>query len=262
MDHTFEGCLSGSAACSPPRRWLAISRVLGRRDFANLLPVSAMAPAHGAHVCRTQEQAGFRLAWCYERCKKPENVNTVGELHDIAESFGSKLVLHKKSTAFVNWLRTAKDNIFLLADWREAKPIVEGLGGLRYFMAQRQLRICILAQSQSSYRNASEWAAGIWKTYGRDILVLDGFSSTGVEDFIAQSLEDTGSRVSPSRDMDADSTRACSEDLVNDEPFDEPFADYACSLSLPSLMRAVQDPRQAARIEQMLKCAMWQTYED
>ncbi|CAE7463007.1 unnamed protein product [Symbiodinium natans] len=220
-----------------------------------------MASAH-AHACRTQVQSGCHLAWCYERCKKAEHGDTLGELQGIAASFGVKLVLQKKSTGFLKWLGTAKENVFLLADWREAKPIVEGLGGLERLTGQQQLRMCILAQSDNSFQRASEWTMRVRQSHGIDILVLDGFSRAGVKDFIARSFDETSSCASQEGDTDTDSTRACSEDLMNDEAFDEYLDDYAFRLSLPGLVRAVQDPQQAARLEQMIKHTMWQLYED
>ncbi|CAE7386615.1 unnamed protein product [Symbiodinium natans] len=216
-----------------------------------------MASAHAAHVCRTQEQAGFHLAWCYEMCRKADHSDTLGELQCIAARFGSKLFLHKKSTGFLAWLGKAEKSVFLLADWREAKPVVEGFGGLDRLTAQQsQLRMCILAQSDQSFQRATEWTARVRSSHGIDILVLDGFSHKGVEDFIARSLDETSSCAGG--DMDADSTRAVSEDLAMDNSFNG----YAFGLSLPRILRAVQDPEQAARLEQTIKGTMWQLYED
>ena len=82
------------------------------------------------------------------------------------------------------------------------------------------------------FQRATEWTARVRSSHGIDILVLDGFSHKGVEDFIARSLDETSSCAGG--DMDADSTRAVSEDLAMDNSFNG----YAFGLSLPRVLAA------------------------
>ena len=241
-----------------------------------------MATAPRVHVCRPQEQSTsskFCLVWCYERCNKADQGDTLTELQDIAASFGSDLVLHKKSAGFLSWLEKPRERVFLLADWREAKPIMEGLS--RQTAAKQPIRVCmcILAQSDKVYRRATEWATLIRQSGGWNIKVLDGYSREGVEEFIMQSIEETmasrASRVvegpsSPSqvstfhtRDAAASSSSLPEAGQSSFNPSEE-LGSASSSLSFVTLIRAVQDPQEAARLEEMIQRTMWQQpyYED
>ena len=231
-----------------------------------------MHTSHGSHA-RPQEQVDFCLAWCYERCNKADQADTLAELQVIARSFGSSLVLHKKSTGFLNWLEGSREKVCLLADWREAKPIIDGLTRLTAARQQHiQLRMCILAQSDKMYRRASEWASLVRQGGGREIAVLDGYSREGVEEFLAQGFEpneavhaqeepSSSCLTSHTRDVGANSSQDAEAPPRSETAGS---ADSASStLSLVNLMRAVQDPQEAARLEVMIQRAMWQQpYED
>lgn len=240
-----------------------------------------MATAQSAHVCRPQESASsanFCLVWCYERCNKADQGQTLIELQEVAASFGSNLVLYKKSTGFLNWLERATERVLLLADWREAKPIVDGVNLLTAARSQQfHLEMCILAQSNKTYRRASEWAALIRQGGGRSIKVLDGYSREGVEEFIMQSIEDihascdgrsdldpASSPAFHTHDFDATSVHSLQEAGSTSLQLSEGSASASASaISLVSLIQAVQDPEEAARLEEMIQRTMWQQpYED
>ncbi|CAE6971540.1 unnamed protein product [Symbiodinium sp. CCMP2592] len=117
------------------------------------------------------------LVWCFEHCRKVENQNMHGELGQIASQCGMQLVLHKKFSGFLEWFRdvSSEDTVLLLTDWREVKPIVQGLGGQG--QGCPHLRLCILAQSFTAYRSAVKW---VNSQTGREMPVFHGFTYESV----------------------------------------------------------------------------------
>ena len=225
-----------------------------------------------AQACWQQKQA-FHLAWCYERCHKAEHVETLTKLHEVAASLGSTLVCHKKALGFLSWLQTASGNVLLLTDWREAKPIFEGVehmteGGPQNF----KVRMCITATSGRIYGRACEWANSICQNGGWEVVVLDVFSRGGVEEFIVQSTQEARSfyeqeNLVPSpcptyiddvKDKTSHSkTSAGKSDLAREA------ASVCIRLSMATLKSALQDPDKATKLEEMIRSTMWhQVYED
>ncbi|CAE7239897.1 unnamed protein product [Symbiodinium natans] len=128
-----------------------------------------MAPGCKASVLRNDAK-GRRawMVWCFEHCRKMANQSMYTDMAQIAQECGLELIYHKKCEGFLRWLDglDAGDTVLLVADWREAKPIVEGLRR-RLFP---YLWMCVLTQSQASYFHASSWAAS--HPCGREIPVL------------------------------------------------------------------------------------------
>ena len=225
-----------------------------------------MATAPRVQAGRPQGREAFFLAWCYERCNKADQAQTLAELQAIAGSFGMTLVLHKKSKGFLHWLEGTRGNVLVLADWREAKPILDGHSRLEedgQLAELRGLQMCVLAQSDKMYRRASEWAVLIRQGGGMEIGVLHGYSREGVEAFIMQSLEagsptnvweGCGGSPSPTSHI-RDGAASSSHSL-------EATGSTAPRLSLATLMEALQNPEEASRLEEMIQGSMWQTYEE
>ncbi|CAE7256522.1 unnamed protein product [Symbiodinium sp. CCMP2592] len=165
------------------------------------------------------------LVWCFEHCLKPEQAALRKELAGLAAQYGCKFVYHKKSMSFLSWLEGRKGSVLLVADWREAKPIMEEISKQEQ---RHNFRMCVVAQTATILRRASLWAG----TQSTEIMVTSGFLRHKVEDLIAShvgALRSTGG--------------------------------YGW-LSLPNLLEAVHDPKQALGLEKLIKQTMWQVYED
>ncbi|CAE7244636.1 MDH1B [Symbiodinium sp. CCMP2456] len=235
-----------------------------------------MAPALRAQACWPQKQA-FHLAWCYERCHKAEQVEALTQLHEVAASLGSTLVCHKKALGFLSWLQSASGNVLLLTDWREAKPIFEGVehlteGGPQNF----RVRMCITATSDRIHRRACEWANSIPQRGGWEVVVLDVFTRGGVEEFIVQSAGEARNFIdyeqgnlvrSPSPtytdDVKHNTSHSPSKTSAGKLDLARGSASLCVRLSMATLKRALQDPDKATKLEEMIRSTMWhQHYED
>ena len=105
-----------------------------------------------------------------------------------------------------------------------------------------------------------------------EIVVLDGYSREGVEEFIIQSLAETksvkiqeelcpSSPIPHTRDVGASSSQSAPPGDPSGTTAESPSAAFE-RFSLGTLMRAVQDPQERARLEEMIQSTMWQPYED
>ena len=241
---------------------------VGRKTIA-----SSMVSALRAQACRQQEQA-FHLAWCYERCHKAEQVEALTKLHEVAASLGSTLVCHKKALGFLSWLQDASGKVLLLTDWREAKPIVEGVEHLMDGRPQNfKVRMCIMATSDRIFRRASEWANSILRG-GWEVVVLDVFSRGGLEEFIVQGSQAARNyyeqeNLLPSRcptyPNDAKDLTSHSPSKTTSPKLElaRESASLCIRLSMATLKATLQDPENATKLEEMIRRTMWhQLYED
>ena len=179
------------------------------------------------------------LVWCFEHCLKPEQAVVRKELAALATKFGCKLVCYKKCMSFLRWLEGMKGSTLLVADWREAKPIMEEISKQN---RGHDLRMCVVAQTATILRRASSWART--QNGCAEIMVSSGFLRHKVEELIAshvQALRMTG-------------LAAVSHGVKSTGAYGW--------LSLPNLLEAVHDPKQAHRLEKLIKQTMWQVYED
>ena len=214
-----------------------------------------------------------------ERCHKTDQSETWIQLETVVESFGLSLQRYKKSSGLLNWLEEAQGKVLLLADWREAKPLVEGLDRLEAQGRQDiEVRLCIVATSKAIHRRASQWAETIRQDGGMEIVVLDGFSCEGIEDFITQSVAKTQSSFNVQKKMGAPCPISYTQDVgpTSWQPPKEPKGgpgkyDFAAEITTPlcirlsfsALIRTLQDPQKATKLEEMIRCTMWQQlYED
>ena len=176
---------------------------------------------------------GTRLVWCFDQCLKLEQLQVRQALKDVAAEYSFKFQCQKKSMDFLSWLEGRKESILLIADWREAKPIVEALNKRSN---ECDIRVCIVAQSEKVLRRATDW--------------LNHQVTSFTLSFWPEAAEELLRRHKKSISF----PRSLSP---------QPQDNKTCfPLSLPSLMKAVQDPKQAAVLEQVIRNTMWQTYED
>eukprot|EP00931_Biecheleriopsis_adriatica_P023927 TRINITY_DN15005_c0_g1_i1.p1 TRINITY_DN15005_c0_g1~~TRINITY_DN15005_c0_g1_i1.p1 ORF type:complete len:257 (-),score=39.57 TRINITY_DN15005_c0_g1_i1:96-866(-) len=98
------------------------------------------------------------LAWCHERCFKPEAADMRKMLADMAEAGDATLVCFKKAAKFLEWLAHQRTSPYVLvADWRETKPCWDGLEPYRAAGQGRPLGFCIFAETPQVYQRALEW---------------------------------------------------------------------------------------------------------
>jgi len=179
------------------------------------------------------------LVWCFEHCLKHEQCDVRKELKQCAASTpGCKFVCHKKSMDFLRWLEDREGSTLLIADWREAKPI---LVELSKNSKRHNLHLYVVARTEKIFHRASCWAGE--QSTGGQIMVTLGFSVEATKKFITRHTE-----------MD--------EELPVMPPLQTTSMDTCCLLSLPSLLAVVRDPVQADRLEKLIQNTMWQTYED
>ena len=209
-----------------------------------------MARVSGQTSHDTQDggnEADVWLVWCFEHCCKAEHGDVRRDLIDLAATFGCKCVHHKKVMGFKSWLEGRKGRLLLIADWREAKPVIEELSKRR---ESQDFRMCVVAPSERVRRRASLWK----ESQNSEILLLGAFSRQRVEEFIKQNLKAFQPRAAHTGRGEENSHVPA---LTRPKPM-EIFYHW----SLRDLLTAVQDPQQAAGLERILKQAMWQVYED
>ena len=80
-----------------------------------------------------------------------------------------------------------------MAEWREAKPIIEELDRRN---ERRDIRMCVVTRSGKMYRRAVAWANS--QSRSRNIMVLPGFSRQTVEEFISNHLTTVSYEPGPS----------------------------------------------------------------
>ena len=209
---------------------------LAIRSVVDVSPKAALMARKAA--CGADEVTW--LVWCFEHCLKPEQAAVRKELAGLATQYGCKFVLHKKSMSFLSWLEGRRGSVLLVADWREATPIVEEISKQNQ---RHNFRMCVVAQTATILRRASLWAGT--ERGCAEIMVTSGFLRHKVEELIAshvEALRMTGLAVGFRAGVKS-------------------TGGYGW-LSLPNLLEAVHDPKQALGLEKLIKQTMWQVYED
>ena len=92
---------------------------------------------HGVHSSPDSEAW---LVWCFEHCQKPEQDELRAQMRNLAEMFGFNFLCFKKWMGFQSWLQGRTGSVLLVAEWREAKPIMEVLDKTT---EQPDLRMCV-----------------------------------------------------------------------------------------------------------------------
>ena len=123
------------------------------------------------------------LVWCFEHCQKPEQEELQGQMRNLAELFGFKFLCFKKCMGFLSWLQGSSGSVLLIAEWREAKPIMEALDSTT---EDRDLRMCVVARSDQMLRRARIWAKQQCKA---DIILSSGLCIRDAEQLVANYLK-------------------------------------------------------------------------
>ena len=124
------------------------------------------------------------LAWCFEHCTKAEHGQARRNLQDLADAFGFEFVREKKCAGLLRWLESRPGTVLLVAEWREAKPIMEQLGNMSIAC---NISMCVVARTSKIFRRVSAWAEQ--QSAEQEILVSEGFSLRRVEELVARHLD-------------------------------------------------------------------------
>lgn len=192
-----------------------------------------------------------------------------GELGQIATQCGMQLVLHKKFSGYLQWFDdvSSEDTVLLLTDWREAKPIVQGLGGHE----GPHLRLCILAQSQTAVRSATKW---VNSQTGREIPVLHGFTYESVLqvalDHMAEAVATIG-YMHPAQEVEEPLSQVEEYMLLRSSSSNpHPIAAQHPEIRprsraagvIPTLESLADRAALAARLDEVVQQSQWEVYED
>ena len=91
----------------------------------------------------------------------------------------------------MSWLEDSEERVLLLADWREAKPVMEELGKRE---GGHDVLMCVAAQSDKMFRRAVDWATK--QRPDTDIMVSSSFSRQNLLDLFERHLE-TSAQLPP-----------------------------------------------------------------
>ncbi|CAE7825026.1 tef3 [Symbiodinium sp. CCMP2592] len=179
------------------------------------------------------------LVWCYEGCMKSEQQNQRAELQNIAGSCGCRCSFYKKAIGFLRWMeRKARGAIILIVDWREVKPIVDGLSPLQL----QDVHIYVTTRCEKSLLNAQSWVNHQRRLC--DISVLEKISEDSVEKLIRYHVGETSSKdvlhKPPKKFGDA-------KVLPLSQQIQQKSVEISW-LCYGSLVSAVQDPKVAAEL--------------
>ncbi|CAE7634373.1 unnamed protein product [Symbiodinium pilosum] len=123
------------------------------------------------------------LVWCFEHCQKPEQDELRAQMQNLAEMFGFNFLCFKKCMGFQSWLQGRRGSVLLVAEWREAKPIMEALDKT---IEQPDLRMCVVTRSEQMMRRAYTWSK---KQLKADIMLSSGLRIRDVEQLLANYLK-------------------------------------------------------------------------
>lgn len=99
----------------------------------------------------------WNIVWCSERCYKAENDERRERLHELAQSAGATLVLHKKAAKLAAWLAKAQQQPYiLLTDWREAKPSLQATAK-EPVHNQPVFSLVLCDGDEKAYERAKQW---------------------------------------------------------------------------------------------------------
>ncbi|CAE7607519.1 unnamed protein product [Symbiodinium natans] len=200
-----------------------------------------------------EPSAGACLVWCAEGCMKQDQDHQRAWLRSIAESHCARCHFCKKAQSFLRWLKGKSVTVVLIADWREVKPIMEGLDAEQ----QADVHMYITARWDKSYFNALSWVQE--HARGKQISMLENFSRQNVQEVVRRHLPCGGGELQ---------TPCQQTGFVKPGPL-PPHANgkplvMSWWLSYGNLKSALQDPEMAFIVEQALKQMMSrnETYED
>ena len=113
----------------------------------------------------------------------------------------------------MSWLEDSEDRVLLLADWREAKPVMEELGKRE---GGHDVLMCVAAQSDKMFRRAVDWATK--QRPDTDIMVSSSFSRQNLLDLFERHLETSAQPPPPAVPAPSFSRRVGVSQLAQDIP--------------------------------------------
>mmetsp|Transcript_42916 Transcript_42916/g.80062 ORF Transcript_42916/g.80062 Transcript_42916/m.80062 type:complete len:212 (-) Transcript_42916:42-677(-) len=198
-------------------------------------------------------QPTFHLVWCFERCFKASQYHRLKRLTEMAGVMGCHLVCQRKAKGTLAWLEASMPSVpvVVMADWREVKPLVEGIQTMEKECpgSGKKIRLGVLAASAKIYRRSRDWAAS---QDGLKAKVAADFSEgVDLEGFIRECVDDPLFESSASDPCNA--SDLCSADV----------SPFVAQPVLERLVWALKDPNKALQIQRMLEESMQhQVYED
>eukprot|EP00440_Ansanella_granifera_P009127 gb/GFBE01009887.1/.p1 GENE.gb/GFBE01009887.1/~~gb/GFBE01009887.1/.p1 ORF type:complete len:208 (+),score=40.75 gb/GFBE01009887.1/:1-624(+) len=205
--------------------------------------------------------AQWFVVWCHERSLKPQRSGMRQMLKHMVDMAGGTLLCIKKAATFVQWLSANTDKpIVLLTDWREVKPIFEGMTTLAF--DYRQLNIHVLAETPKEFERVI-----LWSTYAMPmpaVQVCPVLTADYIRGMIAALFANQlpGPPLGEVPDHFADAVNQQSDSGSEDEAAVQQRAETQHVPELEYLSTAVQDPQRAKIIEEMLRMAEPDLYED
>ena len=147
----------------------------------------------GAHVPEASASDTW-LVWCFEHIEKQEHAQILEEMRNLANMFGFHFLCFRKGRTFLSWLDATSGSVLLVAEWREAKPIIQAIGRRT---EHREVAICAVARSDSTCRRARAWldsqsVSSQGLGMAKYITVSPGLCLRNVEELIATYLETLG----------------------------------------------------------------------
>eukprot|EP00930_Biecheleria_cincta_P023555 TRINITY_DN17009_c0_g1_i1.p1 TRINITY_DN17009_c0_g1~~TRINITY_DN17009_c0_g1_i1.p1 ORF type:complete len:307 (+),score=45.63 TRINITY_DN17009_c0_g1_i1:67-987(+) len=145
----------------------------GLVDFA-ITPSAKVSRSQVAATSKpgSSKKTSWKLVWCCERCNKATNSETKNVFQTMAKMLGGTLHCLKKADKIK--AHPAKGHFIMVADWREAKPIVD-IFAQDTSMIRPSLML-IICSTGRSYENAVQWVAkeAVLKAPGTNFEVFHG----------------------------------------------------------------------------------------
>lgn len=151
MEHFSD---TSSTACPDDERALrniSAAGLLGmQKCVADVTPQSA---SHQLASKPRSKKASWQLVWCCERCNKPASAEFKESLQRTVKTLGGNLHCLKKADKIKS--HPLKSRYILMADWREAKPILEIFAEIPSMT--RPALMIIICSTGRSYENAVQY---------------------------------------------------------------------------------------------------------
>ena len=116
----------------------------------------------------------------------PEHDKLRARMQELADFFGFKFLCFKKYSGFLSRPEGGTGSTLLVAEWREAKPIVDALNKTT---PQRDVRMCVVVRSAKMLWRACTWAK---EQRNSDIMVVLELCIWDVECLVANYLQMLG----------------------------------------------------------------------
>lgn len=149
-------CFSDTSSTTCPEDELASKSSIRSQRFTQIATMSSALISRSQFASKPGSKKPFwQLLWCCERCNKATNSETKNTLQNMAKIFGGSLQCIKKADKIKS--HPTKCDYVVVADWREAKPIVDIF--VEVPSMTRPTSMLIICSTVRSYENALHWVA-------------------------------------------------------------------------------------------------------